>query len=165
MASCNKGLLPAPCLVYGKRPIFLLESMVKIMVSHRGILCRKNNSWAHRWSYTMPMFCVCFFLTTNGDWITMAMTHCQKMEKNVPRSMAQQYVKMLSMVSPCLRWFMVLFSTPNEFGTNQWTFKRFSEKFWNKWRKGPDWQHSLCVIFLFILYIYMPRSNNCMHTA
>ncbi len=107
----------------------------------------------------------CFFFTTNGDWITMAMTHCQKMEKNVPRSMAQQYVKMLSMVSPCLRWFMVLFSTPNEFGTNQWTFKRFSEKFWNKWRKGPDWQHSLCVIFQFILYIYMPRSNNCMHTA
>ncbi len=164
MTSCNKGLLPAPCLVYGKRPIFLLESMVKIMVSHRGILCRKNNSWAHRWSYTMPMFFMFFFY---NKW---RLNHygydtLPKMEKNVPRSMAQQYVKMLSMVSPCLRWFMVLFSTPNEFGTNQWTFKRFSEKFWNKWRKGPDWQHSLCVIFQFILYIYMPLSNNCMHTA
>lgn len=128
MASCNKGVLPAPCLVYGKRPIFILESMVKIVVSHRGILCTKNNSWARRWSYTMSMF-FCFFFTTNRDWITMAMTQCQQMEENVPRSMAQQYVKTLCMVSPCLRWFMVLFSTPNEFGTNRWTFKHFPEKF------------------------------------
>lgn len=169
MASCNKGVLPAPCLVYGKRPIFILESMVKIMVSHRGILCRKTTAEP----VDGPTQCRCFFLTTNGDWITMAMTQCQQMEENMPRFMAQQYVKTLCMVSPCLRWFMVLFSTPNEFGSNRWTFKRFSEKFWsyntlsvlNEWKKGPDWQHSFCVIFQFIFYIYMPRSNNCMHTA
>lgn len=160
MASFNKGVLSAPCLVYGKRPIFILESMVKIMVSHRGILCRKNNSWARRWSYTMPMG---FFLTTNGDWITMAMTQCQQMEENVPRSMAQQYVKTLCMVSPCLRWFIVLFSTLNKFGTNRWTFKRFPEKFWsydtlcvlNKGEKGSDWQDSfLCDFSIYFLHLY-----------
>lgn len=79
MASCNKGVLPAPCLVYGKRPIFILESMVKIVVSHRGILCTENNSWARRWSYTMPMFFFLQQMETESLWLWHSANKWKKM--------------------------------------------------------------------------------------
>lgn len=44
-------------------------------------------------------------------------------------------------------------------------FEAITLRVLNEWKKGPDWQHSFCVIFQFIFYIYMSRSNNCMHTA
>lgn len=79
MASFNKGVLPAPCLVYGKIPIFILESMVKIMVSHRGILCTENNSWACIRSYTMPMFFFLLQMETESLWLWHSANKWKKM--------------------------------------------------------------------------------------
>lgn len=150
MASFNKGVLPAPCLVYGKRPIFILESMVKIVVSHRGILCTENNSWARIRSYTMPMFFILLQMETESLWLWHSANKWKKMCQDPwHNNMSKRSVWFLHVSDDLWCYFphqmnlALIDELLNTFLENSVTLSMF----WTG-KIGSDWQYLFCVIFV-----------------